>query len=94
MFWIGFAPFTFFGSLIRPFSSNLLLEQQKGDTGSASSLLNGIFTVIGSVGMMAVSAASNGVLALGVVVLASGVISVLGWTLLMRSKITIVGVKE
>ena len=43
---------------------------------------------------MAVSAASNGVLALGVVVLASGVISVLGWTLLMRSKITIVGVKE
>ena len=94
LFWIGFAPFTFFGSLIRPFSSNLLLEQQKGDTGSASSLLNGIFTVIGSVGMMAVSAASNGVLALGVVVLASGVISVLGWTLLMRSKITIVGVKE
>ena len=94
LFWIGFAPFTFFGSLIRPFSSNLLLEQQKGDTGSASSLLNGIFTVIGSVGMMAVSAASNGVFALGVGVHASGVISVLGWTLLMRSKITIVGVKE
>ena len=94
LFWIGFAPFTFCGSLIRPFSSNLLLEQQKGDTGSASSLLNGIFTCIGSLGMMSVSAASNGVLALGSVVLASGLISLLGWTLLMRSKITVVGVKE
>lgn len=94
LFWIGFAPFTFFGSLIRPFSSNLLLEQQKGDTGSASSLLNGVFTVIGSLGMLCVSAASNGVLALGSVVLASGIISLLGWTALMRSKITIVGMKE
>ena len=94
LFWIGFAPFTFCGSLIRPFSSNLLLEQQKGDTGSASSLLNGIFTCIGSVGMMSVSAASNGVLALGAVVLASGIISFLGWALLMRSKITVVGIKE
>lgn len=94
LFWIGFAPFTFFGSLIRPFSSNLLLEQQKADTGSASSLLNGIFTVIGSLGMMAVSMAANGVFALGIVVFASGLVSVVGWTLLMRSHITIIGVKD
>lgn len=94
LFWIGFAPFTFFGSLIRPFSSNLLLEQQKSDTGSASSLLNGIFNIIGSLGMMTVSSMSNGVLALGCVVLASGLISIIGWMLLMRTNVTIVGIKE
>lgn len=94
LFWIGFAPFTFFGSLIRPFSSNLLLEQQKSDTGSASSLLNGVFTVIGSIGMLCISMADNGVLALGLAVLGSGIISIIGWTVLMRSNIKIIGIKE
>ena len=94
LFWIGFAPFTFFGSLIRPFSSNLLLEQQKSDTGSASSLLNGVFTVIGSIGMLCISMAANGVLALGLAVLGSGIISIIGWTVLMRSNIKIIGIKE
>lgn len=94
LFWLGFAPFSFLGSLLRPFSSNLLLEQQQGDTGSASSLLNGLFTVIGSCGMMLVSMASDGIVALGVAVLTSGVISIVVWSMLMRSKVTIIGVKE
>ncbi|MEE0434792.1 MAG: Bcr/CflA family efflux MFS transporter [Peptococcaceae bacterium] len=94
LFWIGFAPFTFCGALIRPFSFNLLLDQQEGDTGSASSLLNGIFTVVGSIGMMSVSLFSNGVLGLGSVVFVSGLISLLAWTLLMRSKITIIGLND
>lgn len=94
LFWLGFAPFSFLGALLRPFSSNLLLDQQQGDTGSASSLLNGIFTVIGSCGMMLVSMAANGIVALGSAVLACGVISIIVWTLLMRSKVTIIGIKE
>lgn len=94
LFWISFAPFSFLGSLTRPFSSGLLLDQQKGDTGSASSLINGVATIFGSVGMMGISLWSNHVLGLGEIILATGAMSVVGWTLLMRSKVKVVGIKD
>ena len=52
VFLLCFAPFTAVGTGIRPYSTAILLEQQEGDTGSASSLINFLFTVIGSCGMM------------------------------------------
>ena len=94
LFWLSFAPFSFLGSLTRPFSSSLLLDQQKGDTGSASSLINGVATIFGSAGMMGISLWSNHILGLGEVILTSGLLSLVGWALLMRSKVTVVGIKD
>ncbi len=94
LFWLSFAPFSFLGSLTRPFSSSLLLDQQKGDTGSASSLINGVATIFGSAGMMGISLWSNHILGLGEIILTSGLLSLVGWALLMRSKITVVGIKD
>lgn len=94
LFWLSFAPFSFLGSLTRPFSSSLLLDQQKGDTGSASSLINGVATIFGSAGMMGISLWSNHILGLGEIILASGLLSLVGWALLMRSKVTVVGIKD
>ena len=37
---------------VRPYSTNILLEQQKSDTGSASALISFIRGVIGSMGML------------------------------------------
>ena len=44
-------PFSIANSYMRPYSTNLLLDQVKGDTGSASALLNFMHTLLGSIGM-------------------------------------------
>lgn len=94
LFWIGFAPVTFLGTFIRPYSSSLMLDQQTGDTGSASSLINGIYTVFGSVGMACMSVWSDNIFGLGIVVSLTGIISLVGWFGLMRSNIPCIGIKS
>ena len=44
-------PFSIVNSYMRPFSTNVLLDQIEGDTGSASALLNFLHTLLGSIGM-------------------------------------------
>ena len=93
LFWLGFAPFSLLGTISRPFSTNILLEQQSGDTGSASSLINGVSTIFGSVGMMTASMWSDTILGMGSTIFLSGAVSIVGWALLMRSKVPCHGVK-
>lgn len=93
LFWLGFAPFSLIGTVSRPFSTGLLLDQQQGDTGSASSLINGVGTIFGSVGMVLASMWGNIIFGLGFIILATGILSVICWTLLMKSKVPCVGVK-
>lgn len=93
LFWLGFAPFSLLGTISRPFSTNILLEQQSGDTGSASSLINGVSTIFGSVGMMTASMWSDTIFGMGITIFLSGAVSVVGWALLMRSKVPCHGVK-
>lgn len=94
LFWLGFAPFSLMGTISRPFSTGLLLDQQKGDTGSASSLINGIATIFGSCGMVMASMWGDIIFGLGFMIFATGVLSILGWAALMRSKVPCVGVKK
>ena len=93
LFWIGFAPFSLMGTVSRPFSTAIMLDQQEGDTGSASSLISGVATVFGSVGMMLAAVWSNIIVGLGIIILATGVVSILAWAALMRSSIACKGVK-
>lgn len=48
-------PGTFFSSLLRPLGTMLMFDQQKGDVGSASSLMNFVATILGSFGMFLVT---------------------------------------
>lgn len=94
LFLLTFAPFSLMGTAMRPFSTNILLDQQKSDTGSASSLINAINTICGSIGMMAASMAwSNIVSGLGLIMLITSVVMLIGWLMLLKSKIPCVGVK-
>ena len=93
LFWLGFAPFSLTGTITRPFSTNIMLDQQDGDTGSASSLISGVATVFGSVGMVAVSMFSNPVMGLGTIICITGIVSLAGWALLMKSNLPLRGVK-
>ncbi len=93
LFWLGFAPFSLTGTITRPFSTNIMLDQQDGDTGSASSLISGVATVFGSIGMVAVSLFGNPVMGLGTIICATGIVSLVGWMLLMKSSLPLRGVK-
>lgn len=94
LFWLSFVPFSLLGSVLRPFSTGILLEQQRGDTGSASSLINGINTIFGSIGMVAASITwSNIVSGLGIMIVVASAISLLGWAALLKSSIPCRGVK-
>ncbi len=83
------------GAAIRPFSTNILLEQQKGDTGSASSLISTLFTVLGSVGMSLASVPwGNMVVGLGAIITVFSAISLIGWYAFLKSSIPCVGLKD
>ena len=93
LFWIGFAPFSLIGTITRPFGTNIMLDQQNGDTGSASSLINGMATILGSVGMMCASMWADIVFGLGFMICVTGIVSIICWMLLMRSAVPCRGVK-
>lgn len=95
LFWLTFMIFGLFMSLTRPYSVNIILEQQKSDTGSASSIMNTLFTVLGSIGMSLASLPwKNPLGSLGAMIFAASFISALGWWLFMKSKISCAGLKD
>ncbi len=95
LFLISFAPFSLMGTAVRPFSTNMMLDQVKADTGSASSLINAINTVMGSIGMVLASMAWHNIVSgLGMIIAVVSVIELLLWLALMQSKIELVGVTK
>ncbi|MEY8001297.1 multidrug effflux MFS transporter [Clostridium sp. Mt-5] len=93
-FVLSFMITSLMGTAIRPFSTNVLLDQQKGDTGSASSLINTLFTVFGSMGMSIASIpCGNIVIELGCLITIFSCAALIGWYVFMRSNIPCIGVK-
>lgn len=92
IFLISFIPFTLIEGCIRPFSTNILLDQQKEDIGSASSLINAVQTILGSIGMALGSLAwTNMIHGLGIIIISSTLIAILVWIILIHSTIKIKG---
>ncbi len=80
---------------MRPFSTNLLFDQQKGDAGSASSIMNTSFTVFGSIGMTIASISwGNMVIGLGAIITIVSLICMISWHLFLKSDIPCIGIKE
>lgn len=50
-FLISFVIFGITNSFLRPYATDIMLDLHRGDTGSASGLLNFVFTILGAVGM-------------------------------------------
>lgn len=82
-FALGILPITFASNAIRPPSTNLMLEQQDHDTGSASSLINCFGFLLGSMGMVLVSLEwSDLVKTVGIINIIIGIICVVAWKVL------------
>ena len=91
LFLLTFVPFSVISSIIRPFSSNLQLLSQEGDTGSASSIINVIPTIFGCIGMTVIPMGSNLVLTLAAAIAILSAVQLIAWILLIKSPIKIKG---
>lgn len=95
LFWGAFALMSMAVSISRPFSTTLLLDQHTSDTGSVSSLISVMFTVLGSIGMSLVGLMSgNLVYGLGILMVIFSLIALLGWLVFLKSKIPCKGIKN
>ena len=87
--------FAFCGSLIlfatiqsalRPYMTNILLSQQEGDTGAASSLIGFMVSIFGVIGMsVIVMGWPTYIFGIGAVMLVCATISLILWVYLLRS---------
>ena len=72
-------------SAIRPYTTNILLSMQQGDTGAASSLINFTFSMFGVVGMGVIMAGWPGyILGIGAIMLICALLSCALWVCLLR----------
>lgn len=79
-------PSSIAGSVMRPPSTNLMLEQQEGDTGSMVSVMGCTGLLMGSLGMTLISLNwGNTIIALGVMTLLTALISMLAWPLVIKN---------
>ena len=90
----SFLIFFFASNLFRPLSTNVILEQQEHDIGSASSVMNMSFNFFGCLGMLLGSLPMhNSILLLGGAMAVCSLLEVVLWLWLMRSPIAVKGVK-
>jgi len=80
------------GSCIRPPSANMMLEQQKGDTGAVSSLMSCTGLLMGSIGIQLISLPwSNTIIALGIITFCIAFISLMAWPFVLKQIIRLPG---
>ncbi len=80
IFFLALLPSTFGLGLTRPPSTNLMLEQQKENTGAASSLMNCTFNLAGCIGIVIISLDwTNRIMVLGLLYLIAAVLCLVFW---------------
>jgi MFS transporter, DHA1 family, multidrug resistance protein len=84
-FMLPLIPASFFGSLIRPKTTHLMLDQVTQDTGAASSVMNCANTLFGCVGMLLISSgAANRIVLMGVMYLITSAVSLTLWSVFSK----------
>lgn len=85
LFAIALLPSTLAGSVTRPPSANLMLEQQQEDTGSAASLMTFSFTLMGSIGMLLISLNwADRIVIMGLLYFIIGLLSLILWLVVSK----------
>lgn len=85
IFLLAFLPFTAIGAVIRPFAMEILLLEAKENIGTASSMINFVPTLFGSLGMMLGTLPwGNFIDGLGIIITTSTVLSIVLWILIKR----------
>jgi len=81
IFMMSLIPASLFGSLIRPQTTSIMLNQIKEDAGAASSVMNCAFTFFGCIGMLLISSnILNRIALMGIMYLITSVVSLMLWS--------------
>jgi DHA1 family bicyclomycin/chloramphenicol resistance-like MFS transporter len=81
-------PASIASNCIRPPSANMMLEQQKGDTGTVSSLMGCTGLLMGSLGIQLISRPwGNRIIALGIITFGIAVVCLLAWPFVLKQVI-------
>ena len=87
IFLLAFVPFTIIEAVARPFAMEILLLEAKENVGTASSVINFVPTLFGSLGMMLGTLPwGNFIDGLGIVILTSTAFSIATWILIRRGR--------
>ena len=87
IFLLAFLPFTAIGAVIRPFAMEILLLEAKENVGTASSVINFVPTLLGSLGMMLGTLPwGNFIVGLGIIIMTSTFLSIVLWIMIKRGK--------
>lgn len=87
MFLLAFLPFTAIGAVTRPFAMEILLLEAKENVGTASSMINFVPTLFGSLGMMLGTLPwGNFIVGLGLIIATSTFLSIVLWIMIKRGK--------
>jgi DHA1 family bicyclomycin/chloramphenicol resistance-like MFS transporter len=90
IFLIFIVIFQIVGTVVKPYSVNILFDIQKEDTGSASSMINCSSTLLGTLGMLPASLlAGNYILSLGVLIVIGVICSAILWIYMLRTNIKV-----
>jgi DHA1 family bicyclomycin/chloramphenicol resistance-like MFS transporter len=85
-------PASIAGSCLRPPAANMMLEQQKGDTGAVSSLMGCTSLLMGSLGMQLISQPwGNMIIALGIMTFGTAAVSLIAWPFVITQVIRLPG---
>jgi DHA1 family bicyclomycin/chloramphenicol resistance-like MFS transporter len=80
------------GSCFRPLGANMMLEQQKGDTGAVSSLMGCTGLLMGSLGMQLISLPwGNMIITLGIMTISTAAVSLIAWPFVITKVIRLPG---
>ena len=87
IFLLSFVPFTAIGAVVRPFAMEILLLEAKENVGTASSMINFVPTLFGSLGMMLGTLPwGNFIIGLGLIMTVATFLSISLWILIKRGK--------
>ncbi len=93
-FWVCFLVFAVVEASARPLSVNILLSQSDESVGTASSCINFVNTVAGSLGMLIVQLPfSTHVLGLGWTIVSTVALGAVAWVALLRSSVRVKGLE-
>ena len=83
------------GSCFRSPATNMMLEQQKGDSGAVSSLIGCTGLLMGSLGMQLISLPwSNLILTLGIMTISTAILALAAWPFIITRVIRLPGLNE
>ena len=87
IFLLAFLPFTVIGAVVRPFAMEILLLEAKENIGTASSIINFVPTLFGSLGMMLGTLPwGNFIDGLGIIITVATFLSIVLWIMIRRGK--------